>query len=58
MGWRKTRTNHVADVLRFIAWVFLAFDTILLAIFSFWFVGKFLLHLHDLLVRTVFSRPL
>lgn len=57
MSWQKNRTDSIANVLRFVGWVFLALDAILFAVFSLWFVGHFLDSLRDWLARTLFSSP-
>jgi hypothetical protein len=57
MSWNRRRTDDLANALRFVGWVFLAIDAILLAIFSLWFVWHFLAFFRDLLTRTMFSAP-
>ena len=57
MSWRQKVSDHIADFLRFIGYVFLAFDAIVLAVFSFWFVAKFLWHLTQYLNRVLFDGP-
>jgi len=32
MSWRQTVSGHIADILRFTGYVFLAFDAIVLAV--------------------------
>jgi hypothetical protein len=57
MSWRKHFTDNAGDTLRFIAYAFLAFDLIVLSIFSLWFVGKFIYFLSDWLNRVMFGSP-
>jgi hypothetical protein len=42
MSWKKKFSERIADLLRFAAYLFLALDTILLSVFLFWFLAKFL----------------
>lgn len=57
MGWNRGRTEDLAKALRFIGWAFVALDTILLAMFSSWFVWKALGFFRNWLARTLFSSP-
>jgi hypothetical protein len=57
MSWHKRRTDDLANALRFVGWVFLALDTVLLAMFSFWFARNFLGFLKNWLAKTIFGAP-
>ena len=57
MNWKKKFSEHISDLLRFIAYVFLAFDAIVLAAFTFWFVAKFIWHLGQWLNYVLFDGP-
>jgi hypothetical protein len=57
MSWRKTFTDNIGDVLRFIAYFFLAFDLIVLAIFTLWLTSKLVWFSLNFLNRTAFSHP-
>lgn len=57
MSWRKTISENIADLLRFLGYGFLILDGIILALFSFWFVCKFIWQLVNWLDRVMFSEP-
>ena len=57
MSWRKKFTDNAGDTLRFIGYAFLAFDLIVLSVFSLWFTGKFLYRLSGWLNRVLFGFP-
>ena len=57
MSWKQIVSEHIAGILRFTGYVFLAFDVIVLSVFSFWFVAKFLWHLAKYLNRVLFDGP-
>jgi hypothetical protein len=57
MSWRKKFTNNAGDILRFIGYAFLAFDLILLSVFSLWFIAKFVYRLSGWLNRMIFDSP-
>ena len=56
MSWKKRFTDNIADVLRFIGYAFLALDAIALAVFSFWFIAKFVYELSLWIDRVLFER--
>ncbi len=56
MSWKKGITDRIADVLRFAAYVFLAFDAVVLSIFLFWFIVKFVWHFAQFIDYHVFQR--
>jgi hypothetical protein len=56
MSWKKPFTDNLAGLFRFIAYAFLAFDLIVLSIFSLWFISKFVYELSLWLDRVFFSR--
>ena len=56
MSWKKRFTDNVGDILRFIGYAFLAFDLIVLSIFSLWFIAKFVYELSLWLDRVMFDR--
>jgi hypothetical protein len=55
MSWRQSIISVLSDALRFIVTGCLMIDGILLAAFSVWFVGRFLLQVFRLLNRTWFG---
>lgn len=55
MSWRKKLTDNIADVLRFTAYTFFAFDAIVLSGFLFWFVTKFIWHLAQYINHHLFT---
>jgi hypothetical protein len=57
MSWRKTFTDNIGDILRFIGYAFLTFDMIVLSIFSLWFTSKFVYFLSGWLNRRMFNSP-
>lgn len=56
MSWHRKHTDRIADVLRFIAYAFLALNVILLTMFSFWFVRNFLGFFKNWITRMIFSQ--
>jgi len=57
MNWKQTAVEYFTEILRVAGWAFLLVDAILLAIFSLWFVWRFLWHLQAWLTKTLFSKP-
>lgn len=57
MSWQKNFIDHIGDILRFIGYAFLAFDLIVLSLFSLWFVCNFIYRLSGWLNRVMFDRP-
>ncbi len=57
MSWKRKFTDHIADVLRFAAYVFLAFDAVVLSIFLFWFIVKFTWNLSKYINFHIFEVP-
>ena len=57
MGWRRTFTDHIADVLRFAAYIFLAFDVIVLSGFLFWFIARFVWRFGQYINHHIFENP-
>ena len=57
MSWRKKLTDNISDVLRFSAYIFLAFDAIVLSAFLFWFLAKFLWRLTQYIDYKIFQNP-
>ena len=57
MSWRKKITENIADVLRFTAQLFIAFDVIALSVFLFWFVIMFTWRLAQYINHKLFVNP-
>jgi hypothetical protein len=57
MSWQKNFIDHIGDILRFIGYAFLAFDLIVLSLFSLWFVCNFVYRFSQFLARTIFDKP-
>ncbi len=57
MGWRQTGAQTFREIGRLVGWTCLMIDTILMAIFSVWFVWRFFWHLQAYLSRTIFDAP-
>ena len=57
MSWRKKLTDNISDVLRFTAYIFLAFDAIVLSAFLFWFLAKFLWRFTQYIDYKIFQNP-
>jgi hypothetical protein len=57
MSWRQKLTDHIADVLRFAASLFLAFDAIVLSMFVFWFLTFFLWRFAQYINHSIFENP-
>ena len=57
MSWKKTFTDNIGDILRFIGYAFLTFDLIILSVFSLWFVCNFIYRLSGWCTRIMFDRP-
>ena len=57
MSWRKKLTDNISDVLRFTAYIFLAFDAIVLSVFLFWFLAKFLWRFTQYIDYKIFQNP-
>lgn len=57
MSWRKRFTDNAADILRFIGYLFLFLDAIVLSIFTLWFTGKFIWFFARWLNRVIFDSP-
>ena len=56
MSWRKGLTDRITDVLRFAAYIFLAFDAIVLSVFLFWFTAKFIWRFAQFIDHHVFQQ--
>lgn len=57
MSWRKKITDHIADILRFAAHIFIALDVILLSGFLFWLLAKFIWRLAQYIDHKFFANP-
>ena len=57
MSWRKKLTDNIADVLCFAAYLFLAFDGIVLSVFLFWFVTRFIWRFAQYIDHRIFENP-
>ena len=57
MSWRKKITENIADVLRFTAQLFIAFDVIALSVFLFWFVVMFIWRFAQYINHKLFVNP-
>ena len=57
MSWKTRMLDILRDVLRFGVAGCIILDGILLALFSLWFVYKFVWQLQDYLSRTLFGSP-
>ena len=57
MGWRRAFTDNIAEVLRFGAYIFLAFDVIVLSGFFFWFITRFLWRFAQYINHYIFENP-
>jgi hypothetical protein len=57
MSWRKKITENIADVLRFTAQLFIAFDVIALSVFLFWFVIMFTWRFAQYINHKLFVNP-
>ena|GEM_PF-2091004 len=57
MSWRKRLTDHIADVLRFAAALFLALDAIVLSGFLFWFIARFIWRFAQYIDHCWFQSP-
>lgn len=57
MAWRKLITDNIADILRFTAYIFLAFDVILLSGFVFWFIARLLWRFAQYIDYHIFETP-
>lgn len=57
MSWRKKLTDNIADILRFTAYLFLAFDAIVLSLFLFWFVTRFIWRSAQYINHQIFENP-
>ena len=57
MSWRKTFTDNAADILRFIGYLFLFLDAIVLSLFTLWFTAKFIWFFARWLNRVAFDSP-
>jgi hypothetical protein len=57
MSWKKKFTEKIADTLRFAAYIFLAFDAIVLSGFLFWLVVKFVLRFAQYIDHHIFENP-
>jgi len=57
MSWRKKITDNISDVLRFTAYIFLALDGIVLSVFLFWFLAKFLWRFTQYIDHKLFQNP-
>ena len=57
MSWKRSLARFIADALRLSITVCLFIDGILLALFSIWFVAKFLYQTMNWLKETLFNGP-
>jgi hypothetical protein len=57
MSWRQKITDHIADILRFAASLFLALDAIVLSVFLFWFVTRFIWRFAQYINHRIFENP-
>jgi len=57
MSWRKKVTDNIADFLKFAAHLFLAFDVIVLSMFLFWFITKFIWRFAQYIDHRFFENP-
>ncbi len=57
MSWKKKLSEKIADTLRFAAYLFVALDTILLSIFLFWFLVRFLWRFMQYVDYKMFQHP-
>ncbi|MBI9018480.1 MAG: hypothetical protein JEZ07_14600 [Phycisphaerae bacterium] len=57
MSWRKKVIEHIVDALRYTARIFVAFDIIILSLFLFWFVIRFIWRLAQYIDHRLFSEP-
>ncbi len=57
MSWRKKVTDNIADLLRFAAHIFIAFDVIVLSIFLFWFIARFIWRFAQFINYHIFQNP-
>jgi hypothetical protein len=54
--WKENLIELLRNILRFMSFIFLLFDAILLAVFSTWFTYKIVFFTIDWLSKTVFSK--
>jgi len=57
MSWQRNACEKIGDWLRFIGYLFLFLDVIILSAFSLWLVARFTWNLAHWLERVVFSKP-
>jgi len=57
MSWRKKITDHIAEILRFAAHLFIALDVIALSIFLFWFITRFIWRAGQYINYKFFENP-
>ena len=57
MSWKRQFIEHIADTLRFIGYMFLFFDAIILSVFTLWFTAKFIWFFARWLNRVMFQNP-
>ena len=57
MSWRRKLTDQIANVLRFGAYVFVAFDAIVFSVFLFWLVVRFVWRLAQYIDFHLFKNP-
>ena len=57
MGWHNRFTDKAGDTLRFIGYLFLFLDAIVLSIFTLWFTAKFIWFFVGWLNRVAFGKP-
>jgi hypothetical protein len=57
MSWRKKLTDNITDLLRFGAYLFLAFDAIVLSAFLFWFLTRFIWQFAQYINHHMFKNP-
>ena len=57
MSWKKGITDRISDILRFAAYIFFAFDAVVLSVFLFWFIAKFVWRFAQYIDFHVFQRP-
>jgi len=57
MSWRKKLTDHIGDTLRFAGYLFLALDAIVLSVFLFWFIVRFICRFAQYIDHCWFQSP-
>jgi len=57
MSWKRKFTDQIANLLRFGAYVFLAFDAIVLSAFLFWLIIRFVWRFAQYIDYHLFKNP-